>query len=77
MNGRITNRPLWIKYRGSIGSEKSAQETLLGVELEVYEATPVFILWVLRRMWLSQLRESFQGAQGPLERIRSPYRGGY
>ena len=43
MNGRITNRPLWIKLSWKYWKEKYAQETLLGVALEVYEATPVFI----------------------------------
>ena len=33
--------------------------------------------WILRRMWSSQLRENFQGAQVPVEQIRKSYRGGY
>ena len=43
MNRRMKNRPFWIKLPWKYWQEKSAQETLLGVALEVYEATPVFI----------------------------------
>ena len=43
MNRRITNRPLWIKLSWKYRKEKSAQETLLDVALEVYEATTGFI----------------------------------
>ena len=43
MNGRMKNRPLCIKLSWKYWQEKSAQDTLLGVVLEVYEATPVFI----------------------------------
>ena len=43
MNGRIANRPFQIKLSWKYWQEKSAQDTLLGVALEVYETTPVFI----------------------------------
>ena len=78
MNGRMKNRPLWIKLSCKYWQEKYAREKTLGVVLEVYEATPVFSdLWILWRMWSSQWHENFQGAQGPVERIQNPCSGGH
>ena len=44
MNRRIKNRSLWIKLSSEVLEVKNPHEKkTLGVVLEVYEATPVFI----------------------------------
>ena len=65
MNECMQNWPLWVKLTRKYWQWKTAQEKLVCVALEVYEASPVFISMEITEIVVESVAQKLSGSAGP------------